>query len=166
MSLKELALDDSNHDVENSLLFKLSSNGALDDFSHIILVSSSKDQYVPVHSARMQVPSRAEADLNGPAVIKMAFNLLASIPPERLVRISVNNSIPDSASTVDNFIGRAVRVIPYLINHDNNVMSGSLDINFIEFVLTFFFKAHIAFLDNEIVVQQLIYTLYPFFCLP
>ena len=107
-SLNELALGDSNQDIENSLLFKLSSNGVLDGFSRIILVSSPKDQYVPVHSARMQVPSRAEADVNGPAVIKMAFNLLANIQPERLVRISVHNSIPDSASTVDSFIGRAV----------------------------------------------------------
>jgi len=54
--LKELMLEDhGSGDIRNSLLYKLSDNGALQYFKRVVLVSSPKDQYVPLYSARVQV---------------------------------------------------------------------------------------------------------------
>lgn len=131
-SLKELSLDDTFFGgAESTLLFKLSTNGVLDHFKRVVLFSSPKDQYVPGHSARIQVPHKAETDyLRGTAIKKMTGNLLSKMNPESLVRVTLLNNVPDTASAVDSFIGRA---------------------------------AHICYLDNAIVVQQLVYSLYPYF---
>ena len=41
--------------AHKSLLYKLSENNVLTYFHKIILVSSPRDQYVPIYSARIQV---------------------------------------------------------------------------------------------------------------
>ena len=48
--LQELALKDS-----NSELYRLSENGVLQHFDRVIFVSSPKDMYVPLYSARVLV---------------------------------------------------------------------------------------------------------------
>lgn len=44
-----------NNRYYNSLIYKLSENGVLQYFKKVILLSSPSDQYVPRHSARIQV---------------------------------------------------------------------------------------------------------------
>jgi hypothetical protein len=50
--LRELALKD-----EKSEVFRLSENGVLQHFDKVIFVSSPKDMYVPLYSARVLVSS-------------------------------------------------------------------------------------------------------------
>lgn len=53
--------------AHKSLLYKLSENGVLTYFHKIILVSSPRDQYVPIYSARIQV--------------RFALNVIANFVP-------------------------------------------------------------------------------------
>lgn len=55
-ALKELVLEDSlGGKASKTLLFKLAESNTLSHFRKVVLLSSPKDQYVPVYSARIQV---------------------------------------------------------------------------------------------------------------
>lgn len=128
--LKELVLEDAaDGTLKNSMIYKLSSNGVLKHFKHTIFISSPKDQYVPLYSARVQSNSKIENDIvKGSHILEMANNILAQINPQSLVRITIDNNCGDSVN-VNTIIGRT---------------------------------AHLSYLENSIVVQQLVYTLYPY----
>lgn len=53
--LEELLLEDSPMDPTRAMVYRLSENGVLQFFRRVILVSSPKDHYVPLYSARIQV---------------------------------------------------------------------------------------------------------------
>ena len=59
--LTELSLCDA-PDPRDSLLYRLSKARSLALFTHLLLVSSSEDRYVPHHSARMQLCDEAVHD--------------------------------------------------------------------------------------------------------
>jgi hypothetical protein len=48
--------------LKDTFLYWLSQQGGLDKFAYVILLSAAKDQYVPAHSARIQVCSAAVKD--------------------------------------------------------------------------------------------------------
>ena len=131
-SLKQLSLDDvSSGDIQNSCMYKLSSSTELGSFKRVICFDSPLDMYVPSYSARIQVPSKADLDpVNGQAIIQMAFNMMESIIPENLVRVTLLNCIGRDSREVDKLIGRT---------------------------------AHICYLDNAMVAEEIIHSLIPYF---
>ena len=117
MSLRELSLDDTSSANDQSLLFKLSSGPALGMFARVVLCSSPNDAYVPLHSARIQVPMKADRDSSrGLAIVKMTGNMLSHIRPERVSRLTLANLVSKNASSIDRLIGRADH-ISYLESH-------------------------------------------------
>lgn len=60
-SLSELALVDAANPRE-TLLYKLSQTQTLGLFNNILLISSTQDQYVPFHSARIEMNPKALKD--------------------------------------------------------------------------------------------------------
>ena len=130
-SLKELGLDDiSSGDIQSSFMYKLSVSKELGFFKRVICFNSPLDMYVPSYSARIQVPTRAELDqVNGQAIIQMAFNMMESIKPENLVRVTLLNCIGKNSREVDKLIGRT---------------------------------AHICYLDNMMVIEEVVHSLIPY----
>eukprot|EP00118_Oscarella_pearsei_P011339 m.75693 g.75693 ORF g.75693 m.75693 type:complete len:973 (+) comp35946_c1_seq2:295-3213(+) len=125
LSLAQLALKD-HPDPRKTFIYHLSHGRGLSFFRHILLVSSVQDQYVPYHSARIEMCRAAEKDSSdtGCAYKEMLHNLLQPIkdnPKVSLVRFNVVHHLP--GRTADNFIGRA---------------------------------AHIAMLDSEVFIQKFI----------
>lgn len=129
--LKELGLDDiSSGDIQSSFMYKLSLSKELGFFKRVICFNSPLDMYVPSYSARIQVPTRAELDqVNGQAIIQMAFNMMESIKPENLVRVTLLNCIGKNSREVDKLIGRT---------------------------------AHICYLDNMMVIEEVVHSLIPY----
>jgi hypothetical protein len=124
--VKELLLEDSNgltltlqgksgHPITHSLVYKLASNDVLAHFQKVVFVSSPKDMYVPMYSARVCVCSKAETDPKLFQIYKsMALNLVSQVHPNRLVRITIDNNV-GSAMTVNYLIGRTAHLC-YLDN--------------------------------------------------
>ena len=107
--LDELQMQDAPV-VEDCFMYKLSTDGGLGDFKHTIPVSGHQDQYVPLHSAQINVPVDAERDMHGggPALISMAANLVGSMDPSRVIRVNLDHVFP--RTTLDTIIGRAAHV--------------------------------------------------------
>ena len=67
-------------------MYKLSSDSAyfMQKFKHILIVSGSQDNYVPFHSARIQVPRRTSGsagESKNAIVAEMAQNILRDVDP-------------------------------------------------------------------------------------
>mmetsp|Transcript_31134 Transcript_31134/g.30585 ORF Transcript_31134/g.30585 Transcript_31134/m.30585 type:complete len:119 (+) Transcript_31134:1264-1620(+) len=106
--LQQLRMGDSKN-LEECFLYKLSEMKGLSWFKHIVLVSSYQDSYAPFDSARIQICNRAENDSNkGGIYIKMARNILSSLPIDVLYRIDVDFRI--SEKNLDSFIGRTAHI--------------------------------------------------------
>lgn len=119
--LEELALVDSS-DHRSSLIYKLSRDDVLRLFANVVLVSGHQDQYVPYHSARIQIPEEMRQDSSLKATVQreMAHNILGDIAPDALTRLDFSfyfDSSPRgiggntaSDSRLDRLIGRAAHV--------------------------------------------------------
>ena len=118
-SLEQLSMSD-HRDPRQCFLYKLSvdSNPYMRKFKHILIVSGSQDNYVPFHSARIQVPRRAEnaagsgSTLSGKnaAVAEMAKNILNGVDPDRVRRIDFSFNFRESRRRLDKFLGRAAHI--------------------------------------------------------
>lgn len=106
--MDELHLQDA-QTPEECFMYKLSNRGGFADFKHVILVSGHQDQYVPLHSALSCIPSMCEKDeIVGPTIISMAANLISTIDPSRIIRVTLDQVFPKL--TFDTIIGRAAHV--------------------------------------------------------
>ena len=118
-SLEELALLDGG-DLRKSLLYELALGDILHQFSNVVLVSGHQDQYVPYHSARIQIPHEIRDNNSVKAQVQreMAESILEHIRPSTLTRMdfsfyfdrSVKNGSGASDSRLDTLIGRAAHV--------------------------------------------------------
>lgn len=126
-SLRELALSDGLlGDRTRSKVYALADNKVLSHFSRVILVSSPQDMYVPLHSTSLKFPADAvnmngngSSNTNGAAsdsVLRtMQRNILSTIPPERLVRLTLGIAQDGPLLNLNNFIGRTAHIC-YLEN--------------------------------------------------
>lgn len=94
---------------EETFMFKLSKDRSLSLFKHVILVSGHQDQYVPLHSALIHVPSDAEKDMDGgPILIAMAANIMSTIDASTVIRVNFDYIFEHI--TMDTLIGRAAHI--------------------------------------------------------
>ena len=112
--LKQLALKDTRHPTD-AYLFKLSQGDLLSLFSHIILVSSEDDRYVPHHSARIKLCNEALHDRGryGAAYIQMLHNLLTPLNCTSLVHVDVafpKRQASSLAHHLDGALGRKAHI--------------------------------------------------------
>ncbi|CAG9331745.1 unnamed protein product [Blepharisma stoltei] len=102
ISFKELTFADNENPI-NGLIYKLSDGFGLDWFSHMILISSPQDHYIPHYSARIEAPS----NLSHSSVLReMAKKLLSK--RERIHRIDVHYK--EEIRSFDQWIGRAAHI--------------------------------------------------------
>ena len=115
-ALKELFMEDGiDGKIEKSIMYRLSKNGVLKYFKHVIFISSPKDQYVPTYSARVQSCERAENNSKTGSYIKqMLTNIIAQVDANRLIRISLDNNCGETTN-VNTLIGRTAHLC-YLEN--------------------------------------------------
>ncbi|GBG28888.1 Protein FAM135A [Hondaea fermentalgiana] len=115
-ALGQLALTDfaRGGSVKDTYVYKLSeSETGLRNFSHVVLISSHQDQYVPYHSARVEYlepgPYTTKADVS--LAHEMCDNLLAEVDPAKVTRVDIAFQF-DSLRTnrMDKFIGRAAHI--------------------------------------------------------
>ena len=132
-ALKQLNLQDTYMSIEDTVIYKLSTNAVLGRFRKVVFFSSPRDMYAPRYSTAVRthlIPRNSTSNSKYMSYVKkMADNVLNQIDPDKLVRITIDNNEAD-ASTVDISIGRA---------------------------------AHICYLDNPVISLQLFHTLLPFF---
>lgn len=102
-SLLQLSLKDAT-DVRNSFLYHLSEAPSFEYFSHVVLVTSPQDKYVPQQSAQLLTGDGADA-----VTEEMCGNLLRGMEEGgvELVRVIVHHSIQTST---DSMIGRAAHI--------------------------------------------------------
>lgn len=110
-SLQQLALKDTT-DIRSSFMYKLAERSNLQLFKHVLLAGSSRDKYVPIHSARVELCKTAVKDqtILGAAYREMVHNildrLLASDTAE-LVRYDIHHALPNNTNSM---IGRAAHI--------------------------------------------------------
>ena len=106
--LQQLSMTD-NKPLRQCLVYELSTKKGLGWFKHVVLISSSQDQYAPFDSARMEISTIAAKDpTRGGIYQEMAGNLLASLNTDTLFRIDINFRITEKS--LDTFIGRAAHI--------------------------------------------------------
>ena len=106
--LQQLSMGDS-ADPRESTLYRMSSFDGVRWFKHVVLFSSTQDNYAPFDSARIEVSSRATSDaVRGCYYIEMASKLLSQIGIEKLKRIDVNFKF--HGKSVDSMIGRKAHI--------------------------------------------------------
>lgn len=146
--VKNNDIENSNIAIEDSLIYRLSTNDVLQYFKKVILVSSPLDQYVPIYSARIQKSDKAENTPKiGSVIVKMAANLMSQVEPDRLIRISIE----------DNVTFRAGAANERLVNGS----AGPTVMSSVDSIIGR--TAHICYLENPIVVEALMMNLYPYF---
>ncbi|CAJ2674727.1 unnamed protein product [Trifolium pratense] len=103
-------------DIQNTFLYKLCKK-TLDNFRHIILLSSPQDGYVPYHSARIESCQAASRDNSKKSrvFLEMLNDCLDQIranPSERRVfmRCDVNFDATAYGKNLDSLIGRAAHI--------------------------------------------------------
>lgn len=84
--------------VEQTFIYKLSEMPGLAWFSHVVLVCSNQDLYVPFDSARIQLCQEAMNDNKGMKsmgthYIQMSWNLLNKVKTKLLYRVDVDFQI-------------------------------------------------------------------------
>ena len=67
--------------MNESFMYKLSQAKGFEYFKYVVLVGSTQDSYVPMHTAQATIPRPAEADKKGggDAYMQMATNLMSPI---------------------------------------------------------------------------------------
>eukprot|EP00697_Spironema_sp_BW2_P008840 gnl/Spiro4/23563_TR11642_c0_g1_i1.p1 gnl/Spiro4/23563_TR11642_c0_g1~~gnl/Spiro4/23563_TR11642_c0_g1_i1.p1 ORF type:complete len:670 (-),score=217.60 gnl/Spiro4/23563_TR11642_c0_g1_i1:54-2063(-) len=107
--LKQLSLSDGK-ELENCYLYQLSQARVLEYFSHILLVSSPQDRYVPIHSARIESCADAPKDgKKGRVFMQMVDNLLSPLKGHHVLRVNVMFSI--QGGLLQNAIGRTAHIL-------------------------------------------------------
>ena len=106
-SLLQLSLKDTPN-PRDSFLYHLSESPSMESFTHVVLLSSSQDKYVPYHSAKLSSVSK-DGSLQSTLSLEMMQNILQPLRERNvnLVRISVDHCIPTSANSL---IGRAAHI--------------------------------------------------------
>jgi hypothetical protein len=108
LCLQQLSMGDS-PDPRESTMYRLSSFEQVRWFKHVVLFSSTQDQYAPFDSARIEVSTRATSDaMRGCYYIEMASKMLSQIGIEKLKRIDVNFKF--QGKSVDSMIGRKAHI--------------------------------------------------------
>lgn len=133
--MNELQLIDNDKDIKQSYMYKLSQAPGFQHFRYVVLVGSTQDCYVPMHTAHSTIPRPAENDQkgDGTAYMQMATNLMTPISrktPEdpkqtTVVRLTIDHKF--AQTNLDTVIGRA---------------------------------AHLAYIDSSPAVCLVLYTLY------
>ncbi|KAG6737836.1 hypothetical protein POTOM_059367 [Populus tomentosa] len=107
--------DDPN--LQNTFLYKLCEQKTLENFRHIVLLSSPQDGYVPYHSARIELCQAASSDHSkkGRVFLQMLNNCLDQIraptPEHRLfMRCDVNFDTSSYGRSLNTIIGRAAHI--------------------------------------------------------
>ena len=103
MSLLQLSLKDA-PDVRDCFLYHLSEAPSLEYFSHVVLISSPQDRYVPHQSAQLLTGSTSDNTSE-----EMCANLLRGMEEGgvELVRVMVHHALHTSP---DSIIGRAAHI--------------------------------------------------------
>jgi len=105
-ALNEMSLQDSQQ-IENSYLAALGNQPGLEWFTHLVLVSSPQDYYVPHHSARIEIPpALLRQHPQQRALLPVAQNLLKN--RDRLHRIDVDFQLKEKSFST--WIGRAAHI--------------------------------------------------------
>ncbi|KAI6223626.1 DUF676 domain-containing protein [Aphelenchoides fujianensis] len=119
--IEQLLLKD-NIDIHETFLYKLSQNGAFGLFSHVLLVGSQDDLYVPSHSALIETSCKAAADPSAQSACyyDMLTHLNESIVSSQrhttLVKYTVLHSL-SNMSRAQQLSGRAIHIA--VVDDDN-----------------------------------------------
>ncbi|XP_071964726.1 protein FAM135A-like [Antedon mediterranea] len=110
-SLLQMTLKD-HHDPRQTFLYQLSEKPGFALFKKVLLVGSSQDRYVPLHSARVEKCKAAVKDkyIWGTVYNEMLNNIMKPIidnPEVELVRYDVHHALQSSANSL---IGRAAHI--------------------------------------------------------
>jgi len=102
--------DGADGEVTSSCIYSISENDSLFAFRHVIVVAALGDQYVPLHSAKLQIDDkRTEKDANGRKIKTMCENVFSQIAnPEKLVRVTIETG--GVSANLDTLIGRAQHI--------------------------------------------------------
>ncbi|XP_021639963.2 uncharacterized protein LOC110635076 isoform X1 [Hevea brasiliensis] len=107
--------DDSN--LQNTFFYKLCKQKTLENFRHIILISSPQDGYVPYHSARIELCRAASLDYSkkGRIFLEMLNNCMDQIraPTSQqrvFMRCDVNFDTSSYGRNLNAFIGRTAHI--------------------------------------------------------
>lgn len=95
--LLQLSMSDHKN-MEETVLFRLSTVSGLQHFKNVVLISSFQDQYAPFDSARIQMCKRATDDSTkkGNYYSKMVGNIMGTLRGNRMIyRLDVNFKISD-----------------------------------------------------------------------
>lgn len=106
-SLLQLSIKDAPNE-KDSFLYHLSESPSMENFTHIVLLCSPQDKYVPYQSAKIASVS-ADGSLQSELSLEMMHNILEPLRQAKvnLVRVSVDHSLSTSANSV---IGRAAHI--------------------------------------------------------
>ncbi|KAG4140587.1 hypothetical protein ERO13_D06G027300v2 [Gossypium hirsutum] len=104
-------------DIRNTFFYKLCEQRSLENFKHIILLSSPQDGYVPYHSARIESCRAASMDNSkkGKAFLEMLNNCLDQIRAPTaenrvFVRCDINFDTSSHGRNLNTLIGRAAHI--------------------------------------------------------
>ncbi|XP_022772973.1 protein FAM135B-like isoform X2 [Durio zibethinus] len=104
-------------DIRKTFFYKLCKQKTLDNFKHVILLSSPQDGYVPYHSARIESCSAASMDYSkkGKAFLEMLNDCLDQIRAPTtenrvFIRCDVNFNTSSYGKNLNTFIGRAAHI--------------------------------------------------------
>ncbi|XVF64268.1 hypothetical protein PTKIN_Ptkin09bG0154800 [Pterospermum kingtungense] len=104
-------------DIRNTFLYKLCKQKTLENFKHILLLSSPQDGYVPYHSARIESCRAASMDFSkrGKAFMEMLNECLDQIraPTSEhrvFIRCDVNFDTSSHGKNLNTIIGRAAHI--------------------------------------------------------
>ncbi|XP_037493388.1 protein FAM135A isoform X3 [Jatropha curcas] len=107
--------DDPN--LKNTFFYRLCEQKTLENFRHIILISSPQDGYVPYHSARIELCRAASLDYSrkGRIFLEMLNNCLDQIraptsQPRVFMRCDVNFDTSNHGRNFNSFIGRTAHI--------------------------------------------------------
>ena len=107
--LEELSMGDDT-DPRKTAMYKLSNNGALNDFKYVVLVSSTQDQYAPFESARIEMgdetPDAAKPQMT--EVYKEMVNNIWHHTKADVARFDVTFKL--QGKNIDTFLGRAAHI--------------------------------------------------------
>ncbi|KAH8052262.1 carboxylic ester hydrolase [Aureococcus anophagefferens] len=104
--------------MNESFMYKLSQAKGFEYFKYVVLVGSTQDSYVPMHTAQATIPRPAEADKKGggDAYMQMATNLMSPISQKTaesdkqttVVRLTMEYKF--TQTNLDTVIGRAAHL--------------------------------------------------------
>ncbi|KAH0989019.1 hypothetical protein GBA52_000502 [Prunus armeniaca] len=104
-------------DLQNTFFYQLCKKKTLENFKHIILLSSPQDGYVPYHSARIDMCQAASLDLSkkGKIFLEMLNDCLDQIRAPHsenrvFIRCDINFDTSSYGKNLNTFIGRAAHI--------------------------------------------------------